>query len=73
MSTGSISFFAREKPQGFIKPDTGGSDVLFYIANIAEGLANKLSPGFKVSYDLKTDSKGITTAQNLQIFVEVKK
>lgn len=68
MSTGTINFFTSAKPYGFITSDETGAEVIFYTVNVASDLTKKLSQGVKVSYELKTDNKGVKSAQNIQIF-----
>lgn len=62
MSNGTVKFFNSAKGFGFIVPDEGGKDVFVH----QNGLAEDISEGDKVSYDVEDGKKGLN-AVNVKV------
>lgn len=58
MATGQVNQFNSVKGYGFIKPDEGGSDVFIHVNEMAAEDVGKLRSGVRVSYDLRSGTKG---------------
>ena len=63
---GSVKFFDDTKGFGFITPDGGGADILFYYSDI-NGRFKSLSERQRVTYELRIDSKGRRFAINVRL------
>jgi len=58
IATGTVKFFDTDKGYGFIKPDTGGSDVFVHITAVSSSGLQTLTTGQKLQYDTEPDKKG---------------
>ncbi|WP_027545346.1 cold-shock protein [Bradyrhizobium sp. WSM2254] len=67
MATGIVKWFNATKGYGFIKPDDGGSDVFVHIRAVEKAGYTGLAEGARISFELKTDSSGKMSAENLRI------
>ena len=52
MNIGIVRFFSMNKGYGFIKPITGGDDVLLHISSLQEAGILRLNDNDKLRYDL---------------------
>lgn len=66
MNNGTVKFFNADKGYGFIAPDSGGGDAFVHISAVERAGMRTLDREQRVSYDLETDSRGKTSAVNLQ-------
>jgi CspA family cold shock protein len=66
MITGTVKFFNAQKGFGFIAPQDGGKDAFVHISAVERAGMSTLNQDQRVSYDLETDSRGKTSAVNLQ-------
>jgi CspA family cold shock protein len=66
MPTGTVKFFNDAKGYGFIQPDDGGTDAFVHISAVERGGMRTLRQDQRLSYDLEQDSRGKTSAVNLQ-------
>jgi len=66
MITGTVKFFNADKGFGFIAPETGGEDAFVHISAVERAGMGTLNKDQRVSYELETDSRGKTSAVNLQ-------
>jgi CspA family cold shock protein len=66
MITGTVKFFNADKGYGFIAPENGGGDAFVHISAVERAGMHTLDKDQRVSYDLETDSRGKTSAVNLQ-------
>ena len=66
MNNGTVKFFNADKGDGFIAPDSGGGDAFVHISAVERAGMRTLDREQRVSYDLETDSRGKTSAVNLQ-------
>lgn len=66
MITGTVKFFNADKGFGFIAPETGGDDAFVHISAVERAGMRTLNKDQRVSYELETDSRGKTSAVNLQ-------
>jgi CspA family cold shock protein len=66
MSTGTVKFFNSTKGFGFIQPDDGSKDVFVHISAVESAGMGSLSEGQKVSFELRKDANGKTSANNLK-------
>ena len=66
MTIGTVKFFDAGKGYGFIQPETGGKDAFVHISAVQAAGMTGLDRDQRVSYDLETDSRGKTSAVNLQ-------
>ena len=56
--TGTVKFFNTDKGFGFIKPDTGESDIFVHISAIKDSGLETLLENQKVSFDTEPDRRG---------------
>ncbi len=56
--TGTVKFFNTDKGFGFIKPDTGESDIFVHISAIKDSGLETLLENQKVSYETEPDRRG---------------
>jgi CspA family cold shock protein len=63
--TGKIKWFNSQKGFGFILPDDGGGDVFVHVSalNGVDGMPE----GQKVTYEIGTDRKGKSCAENVRV------
>ena len=66
MPTGTVKFFNDAKGYGFIQPDDGGTDAFVHISAVERGGMRTLRQDQRLTYDLEQDSRGKTSAVNLQ-------
>lgn len=66
MITGTVKFFNTDKGYGFIAPEDGGNDAFVHISAVERAGLRTLNKDQRVSYELETDSRGKTSAVNLQ-------
>jgi len=67
MATGTVKWFNEDKGYGFIKPDTGGSDVFVHISAVQRAGLTGLKDDQKVSYELETGRNGKEAATNIEL------
>lgn len=67
MATGTVKWFSTEKGYGFIAPEDGGNDIFVHITALQRANIPNLAEGQKVSYELVSNNKGRTSADNLQL------
>jgi CspA family cold shock protein len=66
MITGTVKFFNPDKGFGFIAPEDGGGDAFVHISAVERAGMQTLDRDQRVTYELETDSRGKTSAVNLQ-------
>lgn len=66
MITGNVKFFNVEKGYGFIQPEDGSTDAFVHITAVEAAGMGTLDRDQRVSYELENDSRGRTSAVNLQ-------
>lgn len=66
VATGVVKWFNSTKGYGFIRPDSGGSDVFVHMKALERAGFSSLDEGQKVSYELATN-KGKVSAVNLKL------
>lgn len=66
MPIGTVKFFNAQKGYGFIAPEGGGNDAFVHISAVEKAGMSTLAQDQRVSYELETDSRGRTSAVNLQ-------
>lgn len=66
MITGTVKFFNADKGYGFIAPEGGGGDAFVHISAVERAGMRTLDKDQRISYELETDSRGKTSAVNLQ-------
>jgi CspA family cold shock protein len=66
MITGTVKFFNNDKGYGFIAPEDGSGDAFVHISAVERAGMATLNKEQRVSYELETDSRGKTSAVNLQ-------
>ena len=65
MATGTVKWFNPAKGYGFIEPEDGGNDAFVHISAVERAGLTILREGQKVEYELVTDDKGKSAADNL--------
>ena len=66
MAVGTVKFFNYDRGYGFISNDAGGPDAFVHVTAVEAAGLSGLNKDQRVSYDLETDSRGKTSAVNLQ-------
>ena len=66
MAIGTVKFFNYDKGYGFISNEDGGPDAFVHISAVEAAGLPGLNKDERVSYELETDSRGKTSAVNLQ-------
>ena len=66
MITGTVKLFNSDKGYGFIAPEDGSGDAFVHISAVERAGMSTLNKDQRVSYELETDSRGKTSAVNLQ-------
>jgi cold shock protein len=66
MITGTVKFFNEDKGYGFIQPEDGSGDAFVHISAVERSGMRTLLRDQRVTYELETDSRGKTSAVNLQ-------
>ncbi|MDA4847305.1 MULTISPECIES: cold-shock protein [Hoeflea] len=56
--TGTVKFFNTDKGFGFIKPDTGESDIFVHISALKDSGLETLLENQKVSFETEPDRRG---------------
>ncbi|WP_136660270.1 cold-shock protein [Nitratireductor sp. XY-223] len=56
--TGTVKFFNTDKGFGFIKPDTGESDIFVHISALKDSGLETLMENQKVSFETEPDRRG---------------
>ena len=56
--TGTVKFFNTDKGYGFIKPDSGESDVFVHISAVKDSGLETLLENQKISFDTEPDRRG---------------
>ena len=67
MTTGRVKWFNAAKGFGFIEPEDGSKDTFVHISAVERAGLSLLNEGQKVSYDLRTEQNGRSSAENLSI------
>ncbi len=67
MTTGTVKWFNPAKGYGFIEPEDGGNDAFVHISAVERAGLTTLREGQKVEYELVTDDKGKSAADNLVV------
>ena len=67
MINGTVKFFNAQKGYGFIAPEGGGKDAFVHISALEKAGLSTLNQDQRVSYELETDSRGKTSAVNIQV------
>lgn len=68
MATGKVKWFNDQKGFGFIKPDTGGTDVFVHISAVERSGMRTLAEDAAIQYELETDERrGKTSAVDLKL------
>ncbi len=66
MPIGTVKFFNTDKGFGFIAPDGGGADSFVHISAVEQAGLSTLQKDQRISYEIKTDNRGKSSAVNLQ-------
>ena len=66
MTIGTVKFFNLDKGYGFIQPEDGTKDAFVHISAVEKAGLRTLERDQRVSYELETDSRGKTSAVNIQ-------
>lgn len=67
MQTGSVISFKADKGYGFIRPKEDGENVYVHISALQTAGIDTITPGQRLSYELKTDDNGKISAVNLTL------
>lgn len=63
---GTVKWYNSSKKYGFIKPDSGGSDVFVHISALEKAGLSSLNEGDKVAFEME-NSRGKSSAVNLEL------
>lgn len=63
---GTVKWYNPAKKYGFIKPDSGGSDIFVHISALEKAGLSSLNEGDKVSFETEV-SRGKSSAVNLEL------
>jgi CspA family cold shock protein len=66
MPIGTVKFFNPDKGFGFIQPDDGSADSFVHISAVERAGLGTLNKDQRVTYDIETDSRGKSSATNLE-------
>jgi CspA family cold shock protein len=66
MPIGTVKFFNPDKGFGFIQPDDGTADSFVHISAVERAGLGTLNKDQRVTYDIETDSRGKSSATNLE-------
>ncbi|MDZ5454619.1 cold-shock protein [Labrys sp. ZIDIC5] len=68
MSIGTVKWFNRNKGYGFIKPDSGSSDIFLHVSEVEKAGLQDLQEGQKIAYEIVADRRtGKLKAGNLHL------
>ncbi|MDX2288104.1 MAG: cold-shock protein [Hyphomicrobiaceae bacterium] len=56
--TGTVKFFNTQKGFGFIKPDTGGTDIFVHVTAVERSGIGDLIEGMRISFETEPDKRG---------------
>jgi cold shock protein len=72
VESGTVSRFNSDKGWGFIKPDSGGDDVMLHVRELCPGEdPSWLQPGVRVSYESRRTQRGMR-ASNVLTWLETR-
>ena len=66
MPIGTVKFFNVDKGYGFIQPEGNGNDAFVHMTAVESAGMSTLNKDQRLSYDLENDTRGKTSAVNLQ-------
>ena len=66
MPIGTVKFFDNAKGYGFITNEAGGNDAFVHISAVEAAGMTTLEKEQRLSYELENDTRGKTSAVNLQ-------
>jgi cold shock protein len=67
MNTGTVKFYNDNKGFGFIQPADGSKDIFVHASALERAGLDGLAEGQKLQFDLEQDTKGRSSAANLQL------
>lgn len=67
MTVGTVKWFNPVKGYGFIQPDDGDKDAFVHISAVEAAGLDGLREGQKVEFELVSDDRGRTSAENLSL------
>ena len=67
MNTGTVKFYNGNKGFGFIQPADGSKDIFVHVSALERAGLDGLAEGQKLQFDLEQDTKGRSSAANLQL------
>jgi CspA family cold shock protein len=67
MNTGTVKFYNGNKGFGFIEPADGSKDIFVHVSALERAGLEGLAEGQKLQFDLEQDTKGRSSAANLQL------
>ena len=67
MTVGTVKWFNPVKGYGFIQPDDGDKEAFVHISAVEAAGLDGLREGQKVEFELVSDDRGRTSAENLSL------
>ncbi len=67
MTVGTVKWFNPVKGYGFIQPDDGDKDAFVHISAVESAGLTGLREGQKVEFELVSDDRGRSSAENLSL------
>ena len=67
MTVGTVKWFNPVKGYGFIQPDDGDKDAFVHISAVEAAGLDGLREGQKVEFELISDDRGRSSAENLSL------
>jgi CspA family cold shock protein len=67
MTVGTVKWFNPVKGYGFIQPDDGDKDAFVHISAVEAAGLDGLREGQKVEFELVSDDRGRSSAENLSL------
>ena len=67
MTVGTVKWFNPVKGYGFIQPDNGDKDAFVHISAVESAGLDGLREGQKVEFELISDDRGRSSAENLSL------
>ncbi len=67
MTFETVKFFNTNRGYGFIAPEDGSKDAFVHISALERAGISSLSEGQKVEYELQSEEKGKSRAENLKL------